>query len=197
VLGFDVSPEDRNLARHLPLNALPASIADTRGQVALFDRLIVNDGATKVVDLAADQFAVFFDVMHHIGFNAEARARGIDMVILFVVGDDRRSESAYRKLLLRREHLTVVPVENPAIVTPPGAASPPLPHAEPALIIPALPEAFRHITERSDFAFADCLRRFGDQTELNAWVGRVFVTFRDFERRLETADLAAMYRPAS
>src|SRR4051812_35081985 len=40
VLAFDVNPEDRALARHLPLHALPGSIADTRGQVALFDRLI-------------------------------------------------------------------------------------------------------------------------------------------------------------
>src|SRR5689334_9335331 len=44
-LGFDVNPEDRSLARHMPLAALPGSISDTRGQMALIDRLIVNDGA--------------------------------------------------------------------------------------------------------------------------------------------------------
>ena len=49
-IGFDVNPEDRALSRPLPLYALPASIGDSRGQVALYDRLIINDGAVKVVD---------------------------------------------------------------------------------------------------------------------------------------------------
>jgi hypothetical protein len=89
VLGFDVNPEDRSLTRYLPLHALPGAIGDTRGQMALFDRLIVNDGAVKVVDVAGDQFSAFFDVMQQVGFAAEAKARGIDTVVLFVVGDDR------------------------------------------------------------------------------------------------------------
>src|SRR5205823_3597935 len=53
-LAFDANPNDPALSEYLP--AEPATIADTPGQMALFDRLIVNDGTPKVVDLAADQF---------------------------------------------------------------------------------------------------------------------------------------------
>jgi hypothetical protein len=193
-LGFDVNPEDRSLARHLPLHALPASIGDTRGQMALFDRLIVNDGAIKVVDVAAELFHPFFDVLYNVGFTAEAKARAIDIAVLFIVGDDRKSDSAYRRLLLRRDQFTVVPVENAAIVTPPAPTSPPLPHTSPPLIIPELPPELRAVCERPDFSFADCIRRQAEYPrELNAWVGRMFVAFRDLELRLAMADFASMF----
>jgi hypothetical protein len=196
-LGFDVNPDDRSLARHLPLHALPASIVDTRGQMALFDRLIVNDGAVKVVDLAADQFQAFFDVMFHVGFAGEARSRGIDTIVLFIVGDDRKSESAYRRLLLRREQFAVVPVENPAIVAAPSLNSTSFPHVASTFLVPVLPHAHGNtIAEHANFSFADALTHpAGHPPEVSAWVGRMFLAFRDLERRLQLADFASMYRP--
>jgi hypothetical protein len=192
-LAFDVNPEDRALARHLPLHALPGSIADTRGQMALFDRLIVNDGSVKVVDVAGDQFQQFFDVIYQIGFLAEARARGLDVILLFVVGDDRKSDAAYRRLLIRREQFTVVPVENPGVAAPPAPTAPPLPHASPPLIVPVLPPTLRSVAERPDFSFADCIRRPSEYPlALAEWVGRMFLAFRDLELRLQIADFAAL-----
>jgi hypothetical protein len=194
VIGFDVNPEDRALSRHLPLYSLPASISDSRGQVALYDRLIINDGAVKVVDLAADQFQSFFEIMQQIGFSAEARANSIDVVVLFIVADDPRSEAAYRRLLVRRDQFTVVPVENAAAATPPGAMSPPLPHAASPVVVPELPAMLRKIGEAPAFSFADCIKRQSDSPrQLNGWVGRMFVAFRDLERRLQVADAATMF----
>jgi hypothetical protein len=113
--------------------------------------------------------------------------------VLFVVGDDRKSDSAYRRLLLRRDQFTVVPVVNAAIVTPPAPTSP-VPHTSPPLIIPELAPELRAVCERPDFSFADCIRRQGEYPrELNAWVGRMFVAFRDLELRLQLADSAAMF----
>lgn len=197
-LGFDINPDDRALTRHLPLNSLPGSIVDTRGQMALFDRLIVNDGATKVVDLAGDQFQAFFDVMHHVGFTPEARRRAIDTIVLFVLSDDRRSEAAYRKLLLRREQLTVVPVENPAAAAPPSPAVS-LPHSLPALMVPPLPTLLgANVAERADFVFSDVLRKPAlYPQDLGAWVGRMFLAVRDLELRLQLADFASLFRPAA
>jgi hypothetical protein len=196
VLGFDVNPDDRALARHLPLHALPASIGDTRGQVALFDRLIINDGAVKVVDVAADQFQPFFDIMYQVGFTAEARVRAIDAILLFIVADDPRSDAAYRRLLLRREQFTIVPVENAAIAAPPARASPPLAHGASPLIIPVLPASLRHVVERTDFSFADCIKRpLEHPVALAEWVGRMFVAFRDMELRMQIAGFATLQRP--
>ena len=196
-LAFDINPDDRTLARHLPLNALPGSIGDTRGQMALFDRLIINDGAVKIVDLAADQFQQFFDVMYHVGFVTEARARTIDTVVLFMMSDDRKSESGYRRLMLRRDHFTVVPVENAAVAPPPSANVTSLPHTGPPLIIPPLPTVLGlNIGERTDLTFADALRRPAlYPAEVSAWVGKMFLAIRDLELRLQLADFAAMFRP--
>jgi hypothetical protein len=192
-LGFDVNPEDKSLTRHLPLHALPASIADTRGQMALFDRLIVNDASVKVVDLAADQFTAFFDVFYHVGFAAEAKARGIDAVVLFVLGDDRKSESGYRRLLMRREQFTLVPVENPAVVSPPAPATPPVAHTALPVVLPVLSPDLRSIVDQPDFSFADALGFHKYPRELNAWVGTFHFAFRDLERRLEMADVGSVF----
>jgi hypothetical protein len=193
-IAFDVNPDDRALARHLPLHALPASLADTRGEMALFDRLIVNDGAAKVVDLAADFYHPFFDLMHRIGFAAEARARAIDVVLLFITSNDRKAESAYRRLLLRRDQVTVVPVENPGAAPPlPGAGD--LPGATPPLVIEPLPFGVQHMVERKDFSFVDCARRPAHHPPtLAAWLERTFLALRDLDLRLQMAEFAALFR---
>jgi hypothetical protein len=194
-LAFDVNPDDRNLSRHLPLNALPASITETRGQMALFDRLIVNDGSVKIVDVAADQFQPFFDVMHHIGFPGEARARGIDPIVLFIIGDDRKTESGYRRLLLRREQLAVVPVENPAVAPPPSLNSASFPHVAQPFVVPMLAVEHDGAPDKADFSFAGALKRHSNYPpEVSGWAGRMFLALRDLERRLEQADFATMFR---
>ena len=43
VKGFDVNPDDFKMADHLPAYTAPASINDTRGEVELFDQLILDD----------------------------------------------------------------------------------------------------------------------------------------------------------
>ena len=59
---------DPTLARFLPKYALRADINDTRGQVALFDELIVDDERPKVVDVSAHAYETFFDLMEQIDF---------------------------------------------------------------------------------------------------------------------------------
>jgi hypothetical protein len=89
-----------------------------------------------------------------------------------------------------------VPVENPGVSTPPAPTSPPLPHGAPALIIPVLPPSLRHLADRSDFSFSDCLKRpLEYPTALAEWVGRMFFAFRDMELRLQMADVTSMIRP--
>src|SRR5262245_40063912 len=48
---FDLNPAGDSLHEFLPQLAITADIGDVKGQMALFDRLIVDDGTAKVIDL--------------------------------------------------------------------------------------------------------------------------------------------------
>ena len=63
--------------------------------MALMDRLIVNDGIAKVIDLGFHAFDEFFKMSEEIGFMKEAARRGVAPVILFVADTDRVSARGY------------------------------------------------------------------------------------------------------
>ena len=77
VTAFDLNSGEGTLAQFLPEYAKISEIGDIKGQMALFDRLIADDGATKIVDLGHQAFETFVTVASRIGFATEARRRGI------------------------------------------------------------------------------------------------------------------------
>ena len=64
----------------------------------LMDRLIVNDGIAKVIDLGFHAFDEFFKMIDEIGFLKEAARRGVAPVVLFVADTDRVSARSYPML---------------------------------------------------------------------------------------------------
>src|ERR1700748_2397957 len=54
--AFDLDAFDGTLAGFLPELTVRADINDTRGQITLFDQLIVGDDRPKVVDVGAHAF---------------------------------------------------------------------------------------------------------------------------------------------
>ena len=84
LIGYDLNPRDPALTSRFPDLVWTVDITDTRGQMALFDRLIADHSSTKVIDLGYAAFDTFFSVMAEIGFVQEARRRAIDPVVLFV-----------------------------------------------------------------------------------------------------------------
>ena len=66
--------------------------------MALMDRLIVNDGVAKVIDLGFHAFDEFFKMADEIGFMKEAARRGVAPIILFVADTDRVSARGYAML---------------------------------------------------------------------------------------------------
>jgi len=194
VVAFDANPNDPVLSEYLPGYAIPATIADTRGQMALFDRLILNMGAPKVIDLAAEQFAHFFDIMEQIDFVAEARQRAIDTVILYVTEDHPRSVEAYHRILARFPNATVVPVHN-EIFESSGATrqSHPARNVMPVYIAP-LPTLLYGVIYRPGFSISEFLRRPSDfPTMLHKWTSQPFIAFRDLELRLAMAEFTSLF----
>jgi hypothetical protein len=112
VAAFDLNGGEDTLARYLPMQASAASVADVRGEMALFDRLIADDGVSKVVDLGAESFATFFSVAAKIGFAEEARRRAVAPAVLFVMTPDRTAVEAYRHLHGRFPAVMLMPVHN-------------------------------------------------------------------------------------
>ena len=80
--AFDLNQEGEALRDYLPTVATAADLGDVRGQMALFDRLIINDGIAKVVDVGHASFERFFTITQEIRFFEEARRRSIEPVIL-------------------------------------------------------------------------------------------------------------------
>jgi hypothetical protein len=195
VVAFDANPNDPVLSDYLPGHAIPATIADTRGQMALFDRLIVNIGVPKVIDLAADQFTHFFDIVEEIAFVEEARQRAIDTVVVYVTEDHPKSVDAYRRLLARFPTATAMPVHNEIFENFAATGqSHPARGAMPVHIT-QLPTLLFGVIYHPGFSIADFLKRPSEYpTMLHKWTSQPFIAFRDLELRLAMADFAPLFR---
>src|ERR1700730_8530646 len=88
----------RLLSEFLPRVTETAEVGDTFGKMALMDRVIINDGIAKVIDLGFHAFDEFFKMSEEIGFMKEAARRGVSPVILFVADTDRVSARGYDML---------------------------------------------------------------------------------------------------
>jgi hypothetical protein len=197
VAGFDLDTMDPMLARILPKFALHADINDTRGQVALFDELIVDDEKPKVVDVSAHAYETFFDLMEQIDFATEAPRRSVEPVILYAANSDALSVKSYDRLRKRFPRLTLAPVYNDGIMRGynlrgefPTTNVVALP-----LRIPMLSPVLRSIVDAGPFSFAEFRHQPPErfpahlETEMNAWLKRVNLQFREMELRLLLSSL--------
>src|SRR5712675_180774 len=98
VTSFDINLKEPSLLDYLPRVTETADVINTFGKMQLMDRLIVDDGAAKVIDLGFHAFDEFFKMTDEIGFMKEAARRGVAPVILFVADTDRASAAAYPML---------------------------------------------------------------------------------------------------
>ena len=98
VTAFDINLKEPSLLDYLPRVTETADVIDTFGKMQLMDRLIVNDGVAKVIDLGFHAFDEFFKMTDEIGFMKEATRRGVAPIILFVADTDRTSARGYPML---------------------------------------------------------------------------------------------------
>ena len=94
VAAFDLADEGPQLADYLPKVTTIIDISDTRGQMALFDRLIAEKDSPAVIDVSYRTFKQFFTIVQEINFFEEARRRFIEPLILFIIDTDPESAKA-------------------------------------------------------------------------------------------------------
>lgn len=189
--AFDLNSDTPALVDFLPDCTVPAGLGDTPAQMALFDRLIAADGVAKVVDLGQEAFARFFDLVAQVGFVAEARRSNVQLVTLFLASPGPTSVRAYVMLQQRFPGMVLAPVHNEGLVRAPnrdlfpraGGASLPL-------RVPPLAPGVLRLVNRPGFSFGAFRRGETDEWadsyrhELESWMKRVFIEFRELELRL-------------
>ena len=199
VIAFDFADEGPQLADYLPQFTQVIDIGDIRGQMAFFDRLIVDSATPKIIDLSHRVFRNFFTVVHQIGFFVELRRRSIEAFLLFMVDPDPRSAQAYA--LLRRWFIeaSLLPVRNRAVAKG-------VPYSDTfanasamtiSLEIPMLSPSIKSLVDQKAFSFAEFRR--GEyvhmprrlQDDMQAWLNAVFLQFREIELCLISEQILA------
>jgi hypothetical protein len=179
VAAFDINLKEPSLLDYLPKVTETAEVDDTFGKMALMDRLIVDDGVSKVIDLGFHAFDEFFKMSEEIGFMKEAARRGIAPIILFVADTDRVSARGYPMLRQRIPATALVTIDNEYVVR--GELPPAFSHGR-VLRIAALPVFLKTYIDRLTFSFTGYLRHEKDSsTELHQWIRRNYLSFRELE----------------
>jgi len=182
VNAFDVNLKEPSLVEYLPKITETAEVDDTFGKMALMDRLIVNDGIAKVIDLGFHAFDEFFKMSNEIGFIKEAARRGIAPVILFIADTDRLTARDYPTLRQQIPATALVTVDNEYVVR--GELPPAMAHGR-TLRITALPAFLKTYIDRLTFSFTAYLRDEQDtSTELYQWIRASYFSFRELELSL-------------
>jgi hypothetical protein len=192
VAAFDLNTGDEELGLTRPEVTTYAEIGSTQAQIALFDRLIVNDGVAKVVDVSNSLFQRFFGVTDEIGFFAEAHRRAIDAIVLYPAQEHPVAVRAYEILCRRLHPALIVPVVNEAVTTGTSVRElyPFTRAAAVPLQIPALAPNLLIHTARTEWSFGDFHTRppvsvpMDDAIALRSWTKRAFFELRELELRL-------------
>jgi hypothetical protein len=182
VVAFDINLKEPSLLDYLPNLTETAEVDDTFGKMTLMDRLIVNDGITKVIDLGFHAFDEFFKMLDEIGYMKEAARRGVSPVVLFVADTDRASARGFATLQQQIPRTSIVTVDNESILRGelPAAFS-----RGQVLRIGALPVFLKTYIDRLKFSFTGYLRHEKDtSTELHQWIRNNYFSFRELELNL-------------
>jgi hypothetical protein len=193
VAAFDASPNDASLSHYLPECTEPATISDIKSQMALFDRLLINDAKPKVIDVAAELFDSFFALMGNIGFLEEAPKQSVSPVVLFVADRQQASSEVYKLIWRRFPDSLLVPVHNQAVMDVWQYGNFPTWRANSLLLrIPFLPWKLRGVIDKKGFSFIRLLETPANfPTELHEWINRSFIAFRE----LQVCVLMENFRP--
>jgi hypothetical protein len=198
LVGYDLDPREPALAGHFPNVVWTVDIADTRGQMSLFDRLIADNWRSTVVDLGYGLFEQFFAVMAEIGFEHEARRQGVEPIVLFITDSAPITARNYAELRRRLPQTTFVPVHNEAtsFMFMPQDFPPSRPEYG-VIRVPRLSPIVRGVIDRPGFSFGGYMsKQPGGPTEVHSWIGSIFAEFRELELRLLIGALESSLRGA-
>ncbi len=182
VIAFDINLKEPSLLDYLPKLTETADVDNTFGKMQLMDRLILNDGIAKVIDLGFHAFDEFFKMSEEIGFMKEAARRGIAPQVAFVADTDRASARGYDMLTQQIPPHALLTIDNEFVVR--GELPEAMGYGR-VLAIAALPVFLKTYIDRLNFSFTGYLRAEKDSsTELHQWIRKNYFSFREIELSL-------------
>ena len=193
---FDTDSHFAPMQAWFPRHARRADLASVHGQIALFDSLLVNDGAWRIVDVWCRSYRAFFDLAGEIGFFQEASARGVPVYVLFAADRSEDSIAQAFDIAGRAPHASMLIVSNDG-AAPLGdepidwlARYPTLDGFRIGPIDPAV----RGVVEAGDHPLTAFVSEPPQQlslvvrARLRDWVSRAFAQFKAFDVRLAMRD---------
>jgi hypothetical protein len=193
VEGFDTDSREPCYALRFPHLSRVVDLYDVRGQISLFDRLLVADGAPKIVDVWSRAFDQFFATIAEIGFLDEAGRAGVEPIVLYQSDSTATAASNARLLNTTWPKLWLTAIHN-------EGSAPLAPHAHEILshyaargklVIPRLESAIAETLKDSNLSFADFLAHPPPamsivlRAALKAWLVPIFTQFQSLELRLD------------
>jgi hypothetical protein len=205
VTAFDLADEGPQLADYLPYFTTLSDITKTRGQMALFDRIISDVESAKVIDLSHRMFNGFFSLTTKIGFFEEAQRHRIEPVVLFIVDVDPKSSAAYKMLRRTLVDAPIFPVRNKTEPRELTEDNCPAGTSITALQIPMLHFSLMAKVNQTGSSFSDlcALARDGhldeSDVDLLIWIEHVFGQIQQVQRLIgverTSAEMSTTYYP--
>jgi hypothetical protein len=182
VAAFDINLKEPSLIDFLPNFTETADIDDTFGKMALMDRVIIDDGLSKVIDLGFHAFDEFFKMSEEIGFLKEASRRNVAPIVMFMADIDRNSARGHHMLCRQIPPDRLIVIDDEFVIR--GELPEAMGYGR-VMRISALPVFLKTYIDRLTFSFTDYLRQERDSsTELHQWIRRNYFNFRELELNL-------------
>jgi hypothetical protein len=193
VAGFDTDPRDAYYGALFPEQVDIVDIAEVKGQISLFDRLLAADEVPKVVDVWRRSYDLFFSTVREIGYFEEARRVGVQPVILFMADPSDGALAKAQALRAAWPDLTMLAVQNEGAAPLEDEAFEILSRypASGKFVIPALEKPIAKALDEPDLSLSRFLlappsdMSIVVRAALKAWIVQIFTQFRSFELRLE------------
>jgi hypothetical protein len=193
VEGFDTDAREPCYALRFPEISRIVDICDVKGQISLFDRLLLPDDIPKVVDVWSRSFDQLFATIAEIGFLEEARRAGVEPIILYQSDSSQTAASNARLLNTTWPQLwiTVIHNEGAAPLGPEALQFLAQYPARGKLVIPRLETAIARALDDSELSLSAFLKEppadmsIVVRAALKGWLMPIFTQLQSFELRLD------------
>jgi hypothetical protein len=193
VEGFDTDTREPCYAVLFPDLSRVVDVSDIRGQITLFDRLLVPNDTPKIVDVWSQYFDRFYSVIAEIGFLEEARRAGVEPIVLYQADASRSAANSARLLNVAWPLLWITVIHNEG-AAPLGNRAYEILSAYPArgkFVIGKLDGPVAEWLEEQDLSLSGFLREppasmsIVVRAALKNWILPIFTQFQSFELRLD------------
>jgi hypothetical protein len=191
-LAFDTNHMDPGLAPIFPAETNVVDLTSTRGQMGLFDRLVVADEVPKVVDLWHVSYEAFFRHAQEFEFFEECWARGIEPVVVLLTDERERFVQEVKNLSTQWRGLKIVLVHDEALTKLPHEAiyGKPFRLAHPIMVLPELDVVVRRALDQPKILLDRIIREPSPDTSfvivsrVRSLLAPFFDQFETLERKL-------------